>query len=325
MYYYLKRCGFQELGSVGEDGVVHRGRYLLTTMDDRVLRIFPALSTTQKNDAALLAVLPLYSGKKVYCNFVYHNDKFHHSTARHPRNEYRLYLNQELEEGRLLFEQGDIMIMRQAQIEEEDGPQIVYVMDLVKPSAGAFYAECSQIIEDSPLPKNYGIYEGDLAAFEEQVRSLPNAGETEVAIDRTVMRQISAIDPSAVARLFSASSFRDFVLVGYNYRCGITGMVIRSGAYNNLEAAHIRPKSHGGSFLPSNGIAMCRDLHWAFDKRFFTFSDDLKVIVHPQADSDYLRQFDGQSLRVPDNVFFAPDPEQIQYHREHIYGIFTRN
>lgn len=146
MYYYLKRCGFQELGSVGEDGVVHRGRYLLTTMDDRVLRIFPALSTTQKNDAALLAVFPLYSGKKVYCNFVYHNDKFHHSTARHPRNEYRLYLNQELEEGRLLFEQGDIMIMRQAQIEEEDGPQIVYVMDLVKPSAGAFYAECSQII-----------------------------------------------------------------------------------------------------------------------------------------------------------------------------------
>ena len=77
--------------------------------------------------------------------------------------------------------------------------------------------------------------------------------------------------------------------------------------------------------MPSNGIAMCRDLHWAFDKGFFTFSDDLKVIVHPQADSDYLRQFDGQSLRVPDNVFFAPDPEQIQYHREHIYGIFTRN
>ena len=71
MKYYLKKCGHQELGSVGADGKAQRGRYLLTSMDENVLSIFPSLTTAQLNDSALLPIIPLYSKKKVYCNFVY--------------------------------------------------------------------------------------------------------------------------------------------------------------------------------------------------------------------------------------------------------------
>ena len=95
--YYLKKCGHQELGSVGANGRANRGRYLLTSMDQNVLSFFPPLSVAQLNDCALLPIVPLFSGEKVYCNFVYHNDKFHGSTAAHPRNEYRIYLNRSLE------------------------------------------------------------------------------------------------------------------------------------------------------------------------------------------------------------------------------------
>ena len=70
--YYLKKCGHQELGSVGANGKTHRGRYLLTSMNESVLSFFPALSKTQLNDSALLPIIPLYSGEKVYCNYVYH-------------------------------------------------------------------------------------------------------------------------------------------------------------------------------------------------------------------------------------------------------------
>lgn len=78
MRYYLKRCGHQELGSIRE-GKAQRGRYLLTSMD--AIDFFPSLSTTQLNDSALLPIIPLYSGKKIYCTYVYHNDKYHGSTA----------------------------------------------------------------------------------------------------------------------------------------------------------------------------------------------------------------------------------------------------
>lgn len=63
MRYYLKKCGFQELGSV-KNGKAQRGRYLLTSMSKEVLGMFPPLSEAQLNDSALLPVIPLYSGKK---------------------------------------------------------------------------------------------------------------------------------------------------------------------------------------------------------------------------------------------------------------------
>ena len=117
MRYYLKRCGHQELGSIGADGRPQRGRYLLTSM--HTLDFFPPLSAAQLNDSALLPIIPLYSGKKVYCSYVYHNDKFHGSTAAHPRNEYRIYLNKQLENDKFLFETDDIVIIRSEELEEE--------------------------------------------------------------------------------------------------------------------------------------------------------------------------------------------------------------
>lgn len=112
MKYYLKKCTKQELGSVGADGVSNRGRYLYTSINEAVQSMFPPLSVAQLNDSALLPVIPLYSAQKVYCNYVYHNDKFHGSTAASPCNEFRLYLNQSLENNQQYFRKDDIMVMR---------------------------------------------------------------------------------------------------------------------------------------------------------------------------------------------------------------------
>lgn len=54
--YYLKKCGHQELGSVGADGRPNCGRYLLTSMNEEVLAFFSPLSTAQLNDSALLPI-----------------------------------------------------------------------------------------------------------------------------------------------------------------------------------------------------------------------------------------------------------------------------
>ena len=320
--YCLKKCGHQELGSVGPDGRANRGRYLLTSMDQNVLSFFPPLSVAQLNDCALLPVVPLFSGEKVYCNFVYHNDRFHGSTAAHPRNEYRIYLNRSLEGDTYRFLRDDIVVFRKEEFREDDVTQIVYLLDLVHNDNSAYYRELNSIIESYPIRGGYGMYRGTLPDFEMHAERVLNNVVPQTRIDTTVTDRIVDTPADAVAALFNAATFRDFVMTGYGNLCAITGTAIQYQSFSNLEAAHIKPRSHGGLYLPNNGVALCRDLHWAFDKGFFTFDDDLKLRVHPAITSDYLRSFEGRPIRMPTIPFFAPDLNNIRYHRESVYGLF---
>lgn len=325
MRYYLKKCQFQELGSV-MDGRPNRGRYLLTSKNPEVLGMFPPLSVTQLNDCALIPIIPLYSNKKIYCNFVYHNDKYHNSVAKHPRDEYRIYLNKALEENQLMFSQNDIVIMRTGKIDDDENSQTVYLLDVVKNIKTALYEKLDNIISNYPINGGYGLYDGEIAEFEEKVKNIHGIQKCVVEIDDTVTQKItpnhSGINDDVLANLFNLASFRDFVMVGYENLCAISGTVIKYESYMNLEAAHIKPKSHGGLFLPNNGLALCRDLHWAFDKGFFTLDDDLRVLVHSKISSEYLEKFNGKQIRIPKNDFFRPNLDNVRYHRENIFGRF---
>jgi hypothetical protein len=319
MRYCLKKCGFQELGSV-TDGKAQRGRYLMVSKN--VLEFFPPLSTAQLNDSALLPIIPLYSNEKVYCSYVYHNDKFHNwANIQRPRNEYRIYLNRQLEQDKFLFSVDDIVVMRQEEVTIDGETQIVYLLDLFQNHSTAIYRELLAAIEKSDIRGGYAFYDGKIAEFEERVTHNVQAQNGEVAIDDSVTKRIEQ-NADALAGLFNAVSFRDFVMVGYNSLCAVTGTVIRYETYMNLEAAHIKPRSHGGLFVPSNGIALCRDLHWAFDKGFFTLTDSYDVKVHPATTSEYLQSFDGKKIRIPQDQFFRPALDSIAYHSSNVYGLF---
>ena len=320
--YYLKKCRRQELGSVDSDGKTQRGRYLLTSKD--VLSFFPPLTQTQLNDSALLPIIPLYSGKKIYCNYVYHNDKYHGSQAKNPRDEYRIYLNKELEENTLLFKENDIVIFRQENIVENEIMQTVYLMDLVREDNSSYYKKLNAIIENSPLREGYGLYCGNIFDFEANV-SESIFSRVPILIDQSVTKKIISNSADAIAKLFNEVSFRDFVMTGYDNLCAITGTAINYRSFTNLEAAHIKPKSHGGLFLPNNGIALSRDLHWAFDKGFFTLDNDFRVKIHPEITSEYLRKYDRQQIRIPSDTFFAPNLDNVRYHQENVYGLFLKS
>lgn len=235
MKYYLKKCGHQELGSVDFNGKPQRGRYLLTSMNENVLNMFPPLSKTQFNDSALPPIIPLYSGKKIYCNYVYHNDKYHGSVAVHPRNEHRIYLNKALEENTCLYQEDDIIIIRSAYYEVQEEENYTYYLDYVRSNGSALYEQLDNVVKNYPIKGGYGIFEGEIPEFEEKVRLLSNPENCQVEIDESVMKQITS-STEAIASLFNASSFRDFVMTGYGNLCAVTGTVIKYGAYMNLEA-----------------------------------------------------------------------------------------
>ena len=314
MAYFLKKCGTQELGSMETHaGVPQRGRYLLISMAPEVLSFFPPLTTTQLNDYAILPMIPLYLGKKVYCTYVYHNDKFHGSTVKHPRNEHRLYLNNTITNNDLLFRSNDIVIFRPGKITDGKVVQNVYYMDLVNDHNSALYRELDACIESYPIRGGFGIYNKQIVEFENKINRLEASGTISTEIDKSVTTYVNQ-NQGGIEQLFDAGTFRDWIMVGYKNLCAITRTAISWGDFSNLEAAHIKPKSHGGLFLPNNGLALSQDLHWAFDKGFFTLNDDFTIQVHNQVQSTYLNSFNGKRIFVPENPFFVPDLNNIKYH-----------
>jgi hypothetical protein len=329
MKYYLKKCGFQELGSVGLDGKPRRGRYLMTSMNADVLAIFPPLSRAILNDCAVLPVIPLYTGKKTYCNYVYHNSKFNGGEARNKRNEYRIYLNKELEAHQLYFAAQDIMILRQAVLQESsditDEEQAIYYMDVLKDHSSGDYICLSRLVESYPISGGYGIYDGELDFFEAKVKEVEAAQISQnIVIDKSVTDRIVNSNSQTQQNLFNPATFRDFVLAGYGNACAVTGKITESAFGGSVDVVYIRPRTAGGSCLPSNGVALENKLSLPFIQGYFTLSDDYEVRVHPQTADEYIQSLNLKQIRVPPSAFFRPDKGSLQYHREHIYGAFTK-
>lgn len=326
--YYIKKLGFQELGSPKEDGSVSRGRYFLISKKSE--DFFPPLSQSELNDTIVLPIISPNSTQKIYCSYVFHNDKYHGSTAKSPRNEYRLYLNSKIDQNRAYFKPDDIVVFNKIESEEN----IAFYQMLLFRKGDNNYETLDKIIAESKLAGGHALIKEELSFIESStldIDSLETVVPDEVKKDvQKKQNEISKgssgdIEGSKGANLFNSVSFRDFVLLGYQNKCAITNEAIFYDKLINLEAAHIKPKSHSGSFLPCNGIAMSRDIHWAFDKGMFTINDDYTIKVHEDVKDTLLSNYDNQKINIPIEDFFKPEKNFLQYHKEKVFGLFKHS
>jgi hypothetical protein len=120
------------------------------------------------------------------------------------------------------------------------------------------------------------------------------------------------------------SFFRAAVLTTYGSRCALSGIA----ATELLIASHIIPWSASVERRadPRNGICLNALFDRAFDRGFFTFDDNLCVIVSarlPEATANAqlacsLNQIHGQSMNQP--ARFPPDMAAIRFHRENVFA-----
>lgn len=337
MTYLVKKLGHQELGSITEANPrANRGRYLFIPRHPLFLSNLPHLSETIRNDFTPLTLIPLYkdSFERDYCTFVYNNDVYHGGS----RNEYRIYSNQALENNEYLFCSNDIIVIKPSTLATNvDGihqHEEIYYIYLIQDHNSVLYNNLSEEIERSGIRGSYAVLNRDIEEIESRIDEILNTriliqdngvnetGEGASAVVDYITNNADNSDTSLESLFTNQQMFKDFLTVGYNGLCAITREVITSGRFNNLQAAHIQPRSHGGTYNPDNGILLSRDLHWAFDVGCFTIRDDLTIEVHPNISSPVLRQYDGESILIPEIDFFRPSIRNLRYHRENIYGAF---
>ena len=116
--------------------------------------------------------------------------------------------------------------------------------------------------------------------------------------------------------------FRAAVLSAYNEKCCITGLAIP----RLLEASHIVPWNHdrANRTNPQNGLLLSVLHHRAFDAGVITISDDMEVHVAPKYKSrgdefftNAIGRYQGSPIVRPEK--FAPNPDFLAYHREHVF------
>ena len=106
----------------------------------------------------------------------------------------------------------------------------------------------------------------------------------------------------------------------YNYTCCISGMKISAtSSVSMVDACHIIPFSHSFDDTITNGIALCPNLHRAFDRGLIAIDDDYRVkvsgIFTEERGIYSIKAFEGQSVLLPAENKFYPLKENLEWHR----------
>jgi putative restriction endonuclease len=122
---------------------------------------------------------------------------------------------------------------------------------------------------------------------------------------------------ASLRRRLHQVAFRERVMRAYQDRCALCQLRHRQ----LLDAAHITPDSDPeGEPIVSNGLALCKLHHAAFDSFFFTVRPDYVIQVRDsilrETDGPMLvvglQQIHGQSIHLPSRSADLPDPNRLE-------------
>jgi putative restriction endonuclease len=118
--------------------------------------------------------------------------------------------------------------------------------------------------------------------------------------------------------------FRLTIVPLYRYTCALCGLkTITPSGLTLVEAAHIHQFAVSQNNNPDNGIALCRNHHWAFDAGLWSLNESFTVIVAKSLFEEYsplpnkLADYEGRLLDFSSIAKeLRPNPEHFNWHRD---------
>ena len=112
--------------------------------------------------------------------------------------------------------------------------------------------------------------------------------------------------------------FRASVLQVYHEACCISGWRVEEVSV--IDACHIIPHADSGLDKVTNGLALCPNLHRAFDLGLIGLDDQYRVLVknkiHESNSALSLQQWKGRKILLPEQDRYWPDGRGLREHRE---------
>lgn len=107
----------------------------------------------------------------------------------------------------------------------------------------------------------------------------------------------------------------------YNYTCCISGLRIDAGDnISMIDACHIIPFSESFNDTISNGIALCPNLHRAFDRGLISIDSNFQVLINKKFSEPFqsvynIKQFEGVNISLPNFNTYYPSFVSLTHHR----------
>jgi putative restriction endonuclease len=122
------------------------------------------------------------------------------------------------------------------------------------------------------------------------------------------------------------AAFREVVVSIYDHRCAFCHLrVISSNSQNVVDGSHIKRFSEFRDDRIDNGLSLCKNHHWAFDRGWFTIDDNYKIIVSKdlREDSPHAKtmgDFHSQYIILPTQQSYFPRIDALRWHRENVFN-----
>ncbi len=122
-------------------------------------------------------------------------------------------------------------------------------------------------------------------------------------------------------------AFRRKIIEIYDHQCAACGLRIRLPAGNDvsfIDAAHLIPFSESRNDHPTNGLALCKNHHWAMDRDLIAPGPDhywhvSKILDSRRSNGEKeLLELTGKSLLLPKDEAFHPDREGLEWRCERL-------
>lgn len=119
-------------------------------------------------------------------------------------------------------------------------------------------------------------------------------------------------------------AFRRTIISIYEHRCAFCGLQAFNNLENIVDGSHIKPFGKFYDDRINNGLSLCKNHHWAFDRFWFTLNDDFSIIVADtlREDSPHARpikDFHGNRIMLPVREEYRPRPDVLQWHRQSFF------
>ena len=134
-------------------------------------------------------------------------------------------------------------------------------------------------------------------------------------------KQKYIITEKSIEKYIRNWKFTDYVMNIYQNTCCISKLKVEPN-YAILEACHIQPHAKFGNDSLTNGIALCVNLHRAFDNGLISIGKDYEVIFNKRkrffenASPYNISQFKNSKILLPESEKFYPSQDYLSWHRK---------